>query len=596
MKTVLLGLICAIAGIGTAAAQAPAKLDRETQKRTLILYTLRKDLPFTGVLERVYQKTLSDGLAGRLDYYAEYIDVARFPEPGYQEALRDFLRRKYTERRFDLIIASGNATYEFVARYGAELFPGAPVVFTGYGDLRPIPNSTGLIVTIDVKSTLDLALRLQPEVKRVFVVCGASGFEKYFENIARRQFQEYEGRLAFTYLTRLALEDLQGVVAKTPEDSIIYFLSLVEDGAGNRFIPLDALDKISSVANAPVYGWYDVAIDHGIVGGSLVSPELVGRQTAELGLRTLRGENPERIPVAVVKPNINVFDWRQLRRWGISEDRLPPGSVVRFREPSFWELYKWRIIGVISLCVVEALLIIALLVNRARRARAEQELRESRARIEDLAGRLLVAQEEERKYIARELHDDLNQQVASLAIGLSKLKRQLPEAGDSILDQVEKLQDRATNLADHIRRLSHNLHSSTLEHVGLGAALRAYCDEFTEQDGIAVTLRIGEGLGLGAIPPEVALCLYRVAQEALRNVARHSGARSAEVTLTGSGAALELRVADQGKGFDRKHSESRRGLGLASMEERVKLLRGSFDLKTRPGAGTELMAQIPLGA
>jgi signal transduction histidine kinase len=100
---------------------------------------------------------------------------------------------------------------------------------------------------------------------------------------------------------------------------------------------------------------------------------------------------------------------------------------------------------------------------------------------------------------------------------------------------------------------------------------------------------------LEAIPSDVALCIYRVTQEALRNIARHSGARSAEVTLTGSGAALELRVADQGRGFDRKHSEAPRGLGLAAMEERVRLLRGSFDLKTRPGAGTELMAQIPLG-
>jgi len=381
MKTVLLGLICAIAGIGTAPAQAPAKADRETQKRALILYTLRKELPFTDALERVYQKTLSDGLAGRLDYYAEYIDVARFPEPGYQEALRDFLRRKYAEQRFDLIIASGNATFEFVARHGAEVFPGAPVVFTGYGDLRPIPNSTGLIVKIDLKSTLDLALRLQPEVKRVFVVCGASGFEKYFENIARRQFQEYEGRLAFTYLTRLPLEDMQGVVAKTPEDSIIYFLSLVEDGAGNRFIPLDALGKISSVANAPIYSWYDVTIDHGIVGGSLVSVELVGRQTAELALRTLRGENPERIPVAEVKPNINVVDWRQLRRWGISEDRLPPGSVIKFKEPSFWNHYKWRIIGVVSLCAVEGLLIFALLAQRARRRRVEEALRDNEERL-----------------------------------------------------------------------------------------------------------------------------------------------------------------------------------------------------------------------
>jgi signal transduction histidine kinase/ABC-type uncharacterized transport system substrate-binding protein len=592
MTTVLLGLICAIAGVGTAAAQVPAKAGGVAQKRALILYTLRKDLPFTGVLDRVYQKTLSDGLAGRLDYYAEYIDVARFPEPEYQEALRDFLRRKYAEQRFDLIITSGNATYEFVARYGAELFPGAPVVFSGYGDLRRVPNSTGLVVTVDMKSTLDLALRLRPETKRVFVVCGASGFEKYFEFIARQQFREYEGGLAFTYLTRLSLEDLQGAVAKAPKDSIIYFLSLVEDGAGNRFIPLDALDKISSVANAPVYSWYDVAIDHGIVGGSLVSAEVVARQTAELALRTLRGENPDRIPVVEIKPNVNIFDWRQLRRWGIGEDRLPPGSIVRFREPSFWDLYKWRVIGVVSLCAVEALLIFALLVQRSRRGRAEKGLHESRARVEDLAGRLIVAQEDERKYVARELHDDLNQQVASLAIGLSKLKRQLPDAGDSVLGQVAKLQDRATGLADHIRRLSHNLHSSTLEHVGLAAALKAYCDEFTEQEGIAVRLRI-EG-GLEAIPSDVALCLYRVAQESLRNIARHSGAASAEVTLTGSGKALELRVADQGRGFDRKQSESRRGLGLASMEERVKLLRGSLDLKTQPGAGTELMAQIPV--
>lgn len=166
------------------------------------------------------------------------------------------------------------------------------------------------------------------------------------------------------------------------------------------------------------------------------------------------------------------------------------------------------------------------------------DLRESRARIEDLAGRLIVAQEEERKYIARELHDDLNQQVASLAIGLSRLKRQFPDAGDPALDQLAKLQDRAVGLADHIRRLSHNLHSSTLEHVGLAAALKAYCDEFTEQEGIAITLKIEEGAE--AIPPEAALCLYRVAQEALRNIARHSGARNAEVTLDGSGYAIEF--------------------------------------------------------
>ncbi len=221
------------------------------------------------------------------------------------------------------------------------------------------------------------------------------------------------------------------------------------------------------------------------------------------------------------------------------------------------------------------------------------DLRASRARVEDLAGRLIVAQEEERKYIARELHDDLNQQVAALAINLGKLKRQLTEAGDPVLEQVAKLQEKATRMSDQIRRLSHDLHSSTLDHVGLAAALKAYCEEFTEQEGIAVMLRTQESLE--AIPSDAALCLYRVAQEALRNVARHSGATSAEVTLIGSDEAIQLCVADHGRGFDQKLAESCRGLGLVSMEERVKLLRGSLDLKTRPGAGTEIKALIPLG-
>jgi signal transduction histidine kinase len=578
---------------------APAKTDSEAQKRTLILYALGKDAPATSVPEGVYQKTLSDGLAGRLDYYAEYIDVARFPEPEYQAALRDFLHHKYTKQRFDLIIAAGNAAFEFVKRYRAELFPGAPVVFNGPGDLRSIPNSTGLVFPIDMKSTLDLALRLQPEVKQVFVVSGASEFDKYYENIARRQFQEYESRLAFTYLTGLPLRELQRAVARLPEDSVIYYLTMAEDGAGNKFIPLSVLDKLSPAANAPIYCPIELVMDHGIVGGSLFSVEIVAQQTAGLALRVLQGENPDRIPVTEIRPYINIFDWRQLRRWRIGEDRLPPGSVVRFREPSFWILYKWRIIGVASLCVAEALLIFALLVQRARRGRIEQALRESEeslrnsyARIEDLAGRLIAAQEEERRYVARELHDDLNQQVAAMAIGISRLKRQLPDADGAVQGQIAKLQDNTDSLSERIRQMSHELHSSVLQHAGLPAALNSYCAEFSDLEGIAVTLDIRAGVE--AVPSDAALCLYRVAQESLRNIARHSGARSAVVTLTGVNGAVELRVVDQGVGFDPGQARGGHGLGLVSMEERVKLLHGSFVLTTRPGAGTELRAQIPL--
>ena len=220
------------------------------------------------------------------------------------------------------------------------------------------------------------------------------------------------------------------------------------------------------------------------------------------------------------------------------------------------------------------------------------DLHESYARIEDLAGRLLVAQEEERKFIARELHDDLNQQAAGVAIKLGKLKRQLADAGESVLGQIAKLQERVSRLSDRIRGLSHTLHSSTLDHVGLAAAITVYCEEFAEQEGIDILLGIQDGLE--PIPTDAALCLYRVTQEALRNVLKHSGAKTAEVKLTGSREALQLYISDPGRGFDRKKAGAGVGLGLVSMEERVKLLRGSFDLKTRPGGGTELKAQIPL--
>jgi PAS domain S-box-containing protein len=222
---------------------------------------------------------------------------------------------------------------------------------------------------------------------------------------------------------------------------------------------------------------------------------------------------------------------------------------------------------------------------------SEEALRESYERIEYLAGRLIVAQEEERKHIARELHDDLNQQVAALALGLGKLGRQLRDADTPIRNQLEKLEDRVTRLSEQIRRLSHELHSSTLEHVGISAALKLYCAEFAEMEGIPVNLKI-EG-NIEPMQTDSALCLYRVAQESLRNVVKHSGAKAVEIVMTGSRESIEMRITDKGKGFDPDEVKERQGLGLVSIEERVKLLRGSFEVNSRPGMGTELKVTIP---
>jgi PAS domain S-box-containing protein len=224
--------------------------------------------------------------------------------------------------------------------------------------------------------------------------------------------------------------------------------------------------------------------------------------------------------------------------------------------------------------------------------RSEDALRESYQRIQDLAGRLIVSQEEERKHIARELHDDLNQRVVSLAITIGKLSRQLTNANEPIRNQIAKLEQRTTGLYEHIRQISHELHSPALEHGGLAPALEVFCSEFAELEGVRVTLDMFDVSD--SLSPEISLCLYRVVQESLRNIARHSGAKDARVKLIGSGESVELIIADEGVGFDLQQARARGGLGLASMEERIKLLSGSFQIKSRPGSGTKLKVHIPL--
>jgi PAS domain S-box-containing protein len=236
------------------------------------------------------------------------------------------------------------------------------------------------------------------------------------------------------------------------------------------------------------------------------------------------------------------------------------------------------------------------------RKRAEQTLREneralhaSYVRIRDLAGRLITAQEAERSRIAGDLHDDVNQQLAGLSIALSNVKRRLHDGGDAtVQDELTGLQQRTIDLADVIRNLSHELHPGVLRHAGLVAALKGYCADVCRQHAIEVTFSAADGLD--GIPQEVALCLYRVAQEALGNIAAHAGACKAHVNLGPTEDGLELVIADDGQGFNLVEARGRGGLGLVSLDERVRLVGGSLTINTEPQRGTEVRVQVPLGA
>ena len=240
-------------------------------------------------------------------------------------------------------------------------------------------------------------------------------------------------------------------------------------------------------------------------------------------------------------------------------------------------------------------------VDITARKRVEEAMRENEAvlqatnrEIQDLAGRLIASQDVERARIARDLHDDLSQQIAGLSIELSALKRhlgELPEAGD-LPAEVSSLQQRTIGLAQNIRHLSHDLHPSVLQHAGLVAALAAHCAQIERQQRLVVNFA-ADG-DFASITPAAALCLYRVAQEGLRNVVTHAAAQQAEVRIRRTDDQAELVVADDGKGFEiAQASTNSSGLGLVSINERVRLAGGTVSIVTELNKGTRVRVQIP---
>ena len=212
--------------------------------------------------------------------------------------------------------------------------------------------------------------------------------------------------------------------------------------------------------------------------------------------------------------------------------------------------------------------------------------------LEVLSGRLITAQEEERGRIARELHDDFSQRLALLGIGLSRLWIKRPESEEEERTLVRELWNRTQEISSDVHRLSHQLHSSKLEHVGLGPALMGLCEEIGEKYGMQVEFT--DRSVPSHIPKDVALCLFRVAQEALSNVAKHSRAKQAQVELCNANNEIRLRIVDAGAGFDSALSNADVGIGLVGMRERLRLVGGRLSVHSARARGTEILAEVPV--
>ena len=591
----------------TACVLAPPANAQEADrpKQVLVLNSTRPDDQFSVVWARELPKLLAEGLGERVDFYSEYFDFVRFPRPEYESAYLDFLRLKYAEKRIDLLILIGDVVIDFMSRNRDVLFRGTPAVF--YTLIPPrshFANSTGLINPLHFSRSIDLALALQPDLKRVYVVSGAGALDRRNESQARAEFRPFEGRVEFTYLSGLVMQDLEARLRTLPPHSAVFYVVVSQDGAGEHFQLMASLSRVASAANAPTYSWADAAVDAGIVGGRRRDQVAQMKAIATLALRVLRGERADDIPVSSPNTDVDQVDWRQLRRWGLDESRLPAGTRVLFREPSMWDQYQRYIIGAVMLMLAQTALIAGLLVQRTKRQRVELELRGSERelrgsqaklrvsydRIRDLSRRLLGEQEAERARIARELHDDINQQLAILSIELDGLRSDQLQVHSA--KRLSRALETTQGISTSVRELSHRLHPSKLRLIGLVAALDNLRRDLSPPH---LPIAFCHRNVPAEIDQNIALCVFRVAQEALGNAVKHSDAGHIWVDLTGGPSSVALTITDDGKGFD-VNGPPNAGLGLISMRERVESVGGVLEIHATPASGTRLRVTVPIQA
>jgi signal transduction histidine kinase len=564
--------------------------------------------PAIEAVARVLEADLTKKSADPVNFFRESLDTFLIPEGDYQLAVRKWYEKKYSQRKLDLIVTVGPASHDFVRKEHSQYFPGVPVVFLL--DIKPegeppAPNAnfTGVWMDFDPVATIDVARRLLPATKHVVVVAGSGMFDQLFTKLVKTKLQGYQG-VDFDYLTEFDIASLLGRVGKLSSDTIVLYLTVTKDRDERHMFVAYTLPLVSSASDVPVFGLMDLVLGkeigagRGIVGGRVSDLADSGPVAAELASRVLRGEKPESIPEVTVA-NRYVFDWMLLQKWGLDASRLPPGSTILNRDPGVWQRYKQMILGALALIVFLAGVVVYLLVERAKRVRAQQALEATvieketaAAELMELSGRLISAQEEERSRIARELHDDFSQRLAVLAINLKRAIATMGSDPQRAAEQVSVLCEHTSDIGGDLHKMSRNLHSSTLDVLGVVEGIRSLCKDFTEQQGLPVEF-VSEGIP-GSVPKSVSLCLFRIAQEALTNVKKHSGANAAVVELHGQDKGVVLSIADEGVGFDISEPTFKAGLGLQSMRERLRAVGGTVDVDSSKDFGTQIVAQVPL--
>lgn len=573
----------------------------KSQKQVLILYSQPLDFPATEMTAQGIHEVFFNNYEFNIQVFSEFLDLSRFRNSEQVLALAEFLRLKYTNIKIDAIISVDSPAAQFLIDHPRNVFPDTQIVMCS------IPQALGKkIETLELRNRttcvfetqngaqlIHAALSLFPETANAAFVAGAFENDELRGRDLRNSLQDFRGRLNLFDLSGLTKQQTIERIRSLPADTIVFFSTFFVDADGISYVPRDVVNKISEEIGHPIFGPYESFMGYGIVGGPLISVRLQGKRAAEVVLEILQGANAGNIPFDQgLGTTVSLYDWRQLQRWDIADSKVPPGSSILFRKPTIWELYKIQAMTVIALIIFQSGLIMALFVNLQKRKRAEISLLNSRQDLRVLAGRLISSQEDELKKLAREFHDDIAQRLAAAAIETGTYELKVAEGNSPDLDKIRVIKEQLIALSEDVHTISREIHPSILKDLGLVRAINSLCVMFSDRENIPVDLEAEDVPS--SINRDVALCFYRVTQESLRNIVKHSKATMVNITLKIVDNDIMLTIADNGIGFVPQTVRQTPGIGLASMRERVDYINGTLHIISKPGAGSRIELVAPL--
>jgi signal transduction histidine kinase len=427
-------------------------------KRVMLLHSFGRDIrPWSDYAQSV-RSELRRQSPWPLDITDHSLISARSHNDDSERPFVEYLRALFAKRPIDLIVSIGAPAAGFVQRHRGEFFAATPMVFTAVEQRRIQYSNLGAsdtVVSIRIDSLALMAniLQVLPATKNVQVIVGTSPIEEFWREEIRKETMPLADRVTFTFYDDLSFEEILKHVAALPPHSAVFWESMIVDAAGVVHDGEAAFKRLHAAAKAPIFGYYEPNIGEGLVGGPYAAVLDTSRQTAAAAVRIFGGENAGDIRMPPIEFATPKFDWREMQRWGISESRLPPGSMIVFRDPTPWEQYRLQIRAIGALILLQTALIVWLFYERRYRHRAETAVRDGMSELTKM--NRLAAAGELSASIAHEVNQPLTGIVTRAGAARRWLAGEKPEIdrARAALDQIERAGLHASEIIQNVRAI-----------------------------------------------------------------------------------------------------------------------------------------------